>query len=146
MKTRLDILLIDDDGADVAFFDIAVDKTGLNINLRTLTSGQQAIDYLEGKGDYGDRSLHPVPDAIVLDLRMPKMNGFDFLAWRKASFLVSRIPVVVFTGLIAHDEIKRVLELGATRHIVKPEDFEEWEKVVREIWDLASQGTALLRQ
>jgi len=144
MKTRLDILLVDDDDADVAFFDIAVDKTSLNISLHTLSSGQQAIDYLQGKGEYGDRSLHPLPDAIVLDLRMPKMNGFDFLAWRKASALVSGIPVVVFSGLNAHDEVKRALELGATRHIVKPQDFEEWEKVVRDIWDFASQGTALL--
>jgi DNA-binding NarL/FixJ family response regulator len=98
---------------------------------------------LEGKREYGDRAVNPLPDAVVLDLRMPNVNGFDFLAWRKKSALVSDIPVVVFTGVKAHDEIRQVLELGATKHIVKPVDFEEWEKVVREIWDLASRSTAL---
>ena len=105
--------------------------------------GQELIDYLEGKREYGDRAVNPLPDAVVLDLRMPNVNGFDFLAWRKKSALVSDIPVVVFTGVKAHDEIRQVLELGATKHIVKPVDFEEWEKVVREIWDLASRSTAL---
>ena len=143
MNTRLDILLIDDDGADVAFFGIAVDKTGLNIKLHTLTSGQQAIDYLQGKGEFADRVLHPLPDAIVLDLRMPKVNGFDFLTWRKSSPLISRIPAVVFTGVKAFDEVKQVMELGATRHIVKPLDFDEWEKVVKEIWDIASRAADL---
>jgi two-component system, response regulator len=143
MNTRLDILLIDDDGADAAFFDIAVDKTRLNIKLRTLTSGQQAIDYLEGKGEFADRVLHPLPDAIVLDLRMPKVNGFDFLTWRKSSPLISRIPAVVFTGVKSFDEVKQVMELGATGHIVKPVDFDEWEKVVKEIWGIASRAADL---
>src|SRR6266851_5924353 len=98
METRLYILLVDDDHADLAVFGMAVDKTDLDIWLQPLTTGQQAIDYLEAKGVYADRSLHPLPDVVVVDLKMPQVNGFDFLAWRKASLLFASIPVVVLSG------------------------------------------------
>lgn len=145
MEPHLDMLLVDDDGADLDLFGIAVAKSGLDIRLQTLTAGQQAIDYLEAKGAYADRSLFPLPDVIVLDLAMPRVSGFDFLAWRKPSPAFSSIPVVVFSGSKDPNEADRVTALGANKHIIKPADFEDWKAVVREIWDFATQGTAFLR-
>jgi CheY-like chemotaxis protein len=145
MKPRLDILLVDDDHTDLALFGMAVEKTALNIWLQTLTAGQQAIDYLEAKGPYADRSLHPLPDLIVLDLTMPKVSGFDFLAWRKPSPAFLTIPVVVLSGLNDLNEANRVIELGANKYIAKPSGFEGWKRIVREIWDFGTQGTAFLR-
>jgi len=138
MERRLDMLLVDDEPDDAALFGNAVRKTGLDICLKTLTSGSQAIQYLEAKGDYADRAQHPLPDVIVLDLKMPGLNGFDFLAWRKASGLFAAIPVVVFSGLSAEAEVKRVFELGANRHIVKPATLEDWERVVGEIYSFTT--------
>jgi CheY-like chemotaxis protein len=144
MEQILDVLVVDDSPIDLAFFGRAASKTGLNLRLQTLTAGQQAIDYLNAKGDYSDRSKYPWPDLIVLDLKMPEVNGFDFLAWRKASPLFSSIPVIVFTGSNEPDDIKRIFELGGNKHIVKPGVLEDWEKVVREIWCFGTQGTASL--
>ena len=110
-----------------------------------MTTGQQAIDYLEAKGAYTDRSLHPLPDVIVLDLVMPLVSGFDFLAWRQPSAVFSSIPVVVFSNSKDPHEAERVITLGANKHILKPADFDEWKRVVREIWDFGTQGTAFLR-
>jgi CheY-like chemotaxis protein len=76
---------------------------------------------------------------------MPQVNGFDFLAWRKASGLFSAIPVVVFSGSKDQKEIRRVFDLGADKHILKPEQFQAWDKVVQEIWDFATEDTALFR-
>jgi len=142
---RLDILLVDDDNADVGLFARAVEKSGLGICLRSLTAGKQAIDYLEAKGEYGNRLLYPLPDIIVLDLKMPLVNGFDFLAWRKASGLFSAIPVVVFSGSKAQTEISKVFDLGADKHIIKPLQVQGWENAVKEIWCFATEGAPLFR-
>ena len=144
-ETCVDLLLVDDNPIDVAFFRRAVRKTGLDIQVRTVTAGQSAIDYLEAKGEYSDRYLYPLPDVVVLDLRMPEFNGFDFLAWRKASTLFSAIPVIIFTGSRDEEDIERVLELGANRHIVKPQALQNWETVVRQIWEVATEGTNFFR-
>jgi two-component system response regulator len=140
----LDMLLVDDDEVDGLLFRRAVAKTELNIRLRTLAAGQEAIHYLEAKGQYADRSLHPLPDVIVLDLRMPELTGFEFLAWRKVSAFFLAIPVVVFSGSNDPGEVRRVFELGADKHIVKPSQFQDWEKVVREIWDFCYRRRGVL--
>ncbi|HWW02909.1 MAG TPA: response regulator [Candidatus Acidoferrum sp.] len=145
MEPHLDILLVDDNRADLDLFGMAVEKSGVNICLQNLTAGQQAIDYLAAKGAYTDRSLHPLPDVIVLDLKMPQVNGFDFLAWRKASPVFSSIPVVVVSGSADPNDVRRAIALGANKHITKPVDFLGWIAVVREIWDFGTEGTASLR-
>ena len=144
MGAQLNILLVDDDAADASLFARFVERSGLGICLRTLRSGKEAIDYLQAKGAYADRIIYPLPDVIVLDLRMPLVNGFDFLAWRKASGLFSAIPVVVFSGSSAPDEIRRVFDLGADRHIAKPKQFQSWREIVREIWNCGTEGTTVL--
>ena len=144
MEVGVDILLVDDDEVDLSLFARAVERSCLDIRLRTLTEGKQAIEYLEAKGRYSDRLLYPLPDVVVLDLRMPQVNGFDFLAWRKASALFSAIPVIVFSGSKDQNEIRRVFELGANQHIVKPQQFHGWEEVVREIWRFAAEGMKLM--
>jgi DNA-binding response OmpR family regulator len=74
---------------------------------------------LEGKGVYADRTLHPLPDVVVVDLKMPRVSGFDLLAWRKASRLFSSIPIVILSGSKNPAEIKRADEMGANKHIAK---------------------------
>jgi CheY-like chemotaxis protein len=146
MEPHLDILLVDDDHTELALFGWAVDKCDLSIWVQNLTAGQQAIDYLEAKGAYTDRSLHPLPDGIVLDLAMPQGEGFDFLAWRKASPVFSPIPVVVLSCSNDPDKANRAITLGANKYIIKPAYFEGWKTLVREIWDFGTQGTAFLRR
>jgi len=143
MKPHLDILMVDDDEVDLGLFRQAIARTGLNIGFQPLTTGRDAIDYLEAKGYYQQRATHPLPDVIVLDLKMPNINGLDFLAWRKASDHFSAIPVAALSGSTDKREIERALELGATIHLVKPDTFEGWQKIVREIWSVADKAETL---
>ena len=142
MKPRLDVLLVDDDHNDCALFGIAVDKTDLNLWLQSVPDGQQAIDYLEGRDAYADRSLHPLPDLVVLDLDMRLTGGLDFLDWRRASASFSSLPVVIFSGFAYQGAIETALAMGACTFIAKPFEFEGWKAVVRQIWD---RGTEYLR-
>ena len=145
MEPRLNLLLVDDNPIDLVFFTRAVNKTHVNVRLQTLTAAQRAIEYLEAKGQYSDRSKYPWPDLIVLDLKMPQLNGFDFLAWRKSSSLFCSIPVVVFSGSTEPAMLRKIFELGANKHMVKPTELHDWETIVREIWDFGTEGTAFFQ-
>jgi CheY-like chemotaxis protein len=145
MKPHLDLLLVDDDAVDVLLFSRAAKESGLGLRLRALKSGQQAIDYLQAKGEYADRSLHPMPDLIVLDLNMPGVTGFEFLAWRKPSVIFSSIPVIVLSGF-KNDGAGTAAELGADKYIAKSNDPMGWKRIVQEVWDFGIQGAAFLQR
>ncbi len=130
---QLRILFVDDEETDRALFGIAIERADLDVWLETFNDGQQAMDHLDGKAPYDDRSLHPLPDLIVLDLRMPGMSGIDFLVWRKSSPLAAAIPVVILTGSIVRKHIQQAIELGAKAVFEKPAGFDQWKAVVREI-------------
>jgi len=141
-KPRLDALLVDDDAVDVLLFSRAVKESGLDIRLQTLGSGQQAKDYLQAKGEFADRTSHPMPDLIVLDLKMPGVSGFDLLAWRKASSIFSSIPVVILSGMKDSAQAKTAVELGADKYLAKPAEPNQWKKIVQEIWEFGTQSHA----
>ena len=137
---RLNILLVDDDHNDAALFGIAIDKSDLNIWLQTVTDGGVAMDYLEGRGDYVDRSLHPVPDLVVLDLDMRLTGGLEFLEWRRASPVFCTLPVVIFSGFAYKGAIDTALALGARTFIPKPAEFEGWQTIVHQIWAIGLEN------
>jgi CheY-like chemotaxis protein len=135
-KSRLDVLLVDDDHSDLALLGMAINQTDLNIWLQTATDGQRAIDYLEGRDIYADRAMHPIPDLVILDLDMPLSGGFDFLDWRRASAAFSELPVVILSGCAYPGAIQAALTMGANASIVKPSQAQDWNSVVEEIWRL----------
>jgi len=132
----LDVLLVDDDRNDLALFGMAAERVDVNIWLQTASSAEQAIDYLEGKDHYADRTLHPVPDLLLLDLVMPGMDGFDFLAWRKNSPPPVKVPVIVLSGLGEREKTERALALGADSYLPKPADFDGWKELAKTVWEL----------
>jgi CheY-like chemotaxis protein len=134
---RLDVLLVDDDHNDRTLFGVAVDKANLNIWLQSVEDGLDAIEYLEGRNGFADRSLHPLPGIVVLDLDMRLSGGLDFLDWRRASESFSALPVVVFSGFAYRGAIDTALSMGANAFIAKPLEFDDWKAVVHQVWDFA---------
>lgn len=137
MSSPLNVLLVDEDHSDCALFGIAVDKSNLDIWLQTVPDGGRAIDYLEGRGGFSERTLHPLPDLVVLDLDMRLTGGLEFLEWRRASPLFSSLPVVLFSGFAYKGAIDTALAMGASTYIAKPPQFDGWVSVIGEIWELA---------
>jgi len=136
MKGMLNVLYIDDDPNDLLFFGVFAKQTdGVEIELQTATDWQQAIDYLMGTGKYADRSACQVPDLIVLDLRMPVIDGFGFLAWRQSSTRFASLPVIIFTGTRQPEDIQRALDMGANGVFKKSANVAEWKKTIKEIYE-----------
>jgi CheY-like chemotaxis protein len=135
----VNVLLVDDDDTHLVLFGIAVRESKCDVRLSTAADGGQAINYLEGNGIYADRSMHPLPDVVVLDLIMPRVDGFAFLAWLKESPAFSMVPVMIFSGLEDKGEIERALALGASHFLAKPHNFEGYKEGVRAVWELGIQ-------
>lgn len=129
------ILLVDDSRMDI---ELALDAFGLvpyDHVVQVARGGQMALDYLFGVGPYADRTRHPLPDLILLDLKMPGIDGFEVLRRIKGTPLLKRLPVVVLTSSSVEEDLTRSLDGGANSYLIKPIDFEGFLDLVRKIGD-----------
>ena len=96
--TSQPVLLVEDDDNDVLFVQRAFKHAGILNRLEVVRDGDQAVDYLSGKGEYADRDKHPLPVFVLLDLKMPRRSGLEVLEWVKEREGLRRIPIVVLTS------------------------------------------------
>ena len=121
---RLVILHVEDNREDATLLARACRAANLQADVCGLPGGGEAIAYLKGEGPFAQRSIHPFPDLIILDLKMPGMDGFEFLRWLRQASHCPSLPVLVFTGSQTPDDRVRALADGASGYFVKPVDFE----------------------
>jgi len=114
------ILLVEDSPDDVFFLSHALQKARMLGTVHVVTDGQQALDYLQGIGQYADRVAFPLPTVIFLDLKLPLVSGFDVLAWIRNQPAFSLLPVYVLSGSAEERDRAKVRELGAKDYFVKP--------------------------
>ena len=129
------VLLVDDNADDVLLMQRAFGASSITAPLTLLTDGRAAIDYLSGAGAFGDRATHPLPALMLLDLKMPRVSGFDVLAWLRAQPGLKRLPVVVLTTSAQESDITRAYDLGANSYIVKPSGLKQIAEVAQRIDD-----------
>ena len=120
MSPQNAILLADDSEDDTILFRRSVRLSGLANLVIVVRDGEAAIAYLKGEGEYADRQRHPMPKLIMLDLKMPKKNGFEVLQWIKEQPELKELPVVVLTGSEHAEERERSVALGASSVLAKP--------------------------
>ncbi|HEX3718836.1 MAG TPA: response regulator [Verrucomicrobiae bacterium] len=118
--SKIPILLIEDDENDIFFLERALEKAGIPFSLHTAVTGQEALDYLGGVGKFSDRSRHPLPSFVFLDLKMPQLSGFEMLVWMRAHPDLKDIPVVVLTSSGEERDRQRAIEFGVKAYLVKP--------------------------
>jgi CheY-like chemotaxis protein len=123
-------LLVEDDPNDVLFVQQEFKRTSKSIRLNVVSDGIEAMRYLEGKDLYKDRQKHPLPHVIMLDLKMPRFSGFDFLEWLrfKAPDQLHFIPVIVLSSSNLPQDVTRAYALGVNSFVVKPVNWEEFRK------------------
>jgi len=114
------ILLVEDDENDVFFMRRAIQKANLNVSMQVAMDGQSAIDYLDGNGDYSDRTKYPLPRAVFLDLKLPYVHGFEVLDWIRQKPSLRDLPVMILTSSPEDRDRQEAEKLGAQAYCVKP--------------------------
>jgi CheY-like chemotaxis protein len=130
MTTKV-LLVAEDDENDVLILERALRRAAARFRLVHVPDGEQAVDYISGRGVYSDRARHPVPDLVLLDLRMPRMDGFEVLRWRRGSDTMQRLPVIVFSTSALERDVHQAYSLGANSYVVKPMGTDALEDLLR---------------
>lgn len=139
INPKYPVLIAEDNPNDVELLRLALKKAGVEHPLRIVGDGQEAVDYLAGRGKFADRSAYPFPDVILLDIKMPKMSGLEVLQWVKAHPECAVIPTVIFTASSQESDIKDAYQLGANGYLVKPSTFDELVRRIKlmfEFWSI----------
>jgi CheY-like chemotaxis protein len=125
MGRTFNILVAEDNADDVFLLEEAFKKAGVNSRLQAVCDGVEAQAYLRGDGAYADRDAHPFPHILLLDLNMPRKNGFELLVWLRQDPQHKRLIVHVMTASAREADVQRVYDLGANSYVLKPHRFDE---------------------
>ena len=139
---EVEILLVEDNMSDAEMTIRALKKNQLTNKLIHLKDGAEALDFIFAEGMYVDRKVENTPKVILLDLKMPKVNGIEVLQRIKSDERTKRIPVVVLTSSKEDPDIRECYNLGVNSYVVKPVQFENFVKAVSQMglyWMLLNQ-------
>jgi len=127
------ILLVEDNPDDVALALRAFKKNNISNKIIIAKDGVEAIDFLLGTGPYAGRSMKDSPVVVLLDLKLPKMDGLEVLKTIRQNEATKLIPVVILTSSKEEQDIIKGYELGANSYVRKPVDFDEFIKAVNSL-------------
>jgi CheY-like chemotaxis protein len=135
MNQNQTFLIVDDSEGGRFLMREAFKRAESNHPLQAVNDGEQAIAYLKGEGRYCDRNQFPLPTVMLLDLNMPKKNGFDVLAWVRAQPGLKRLAIIILTASMRGEDVERAYDLGTTSFLVKPGSLEELVAMMRRLCD-----------
>jgi CheY-like chemotaxis protein len=143
---EVEILLVEDNPADAELALRALKKNRLANNVVVVTDGEEALDFIFGRGAFDGRKIEYGPRVILLDLKLPKVDGLEVLRVVKGDPRTKVIPIVVLTSSKEESDIVESYRLGVNSYIVKPVDFQQFTEAVRELglyWLLLNQPAKL---
>lgn len=138
----VDVLLVEDNIEDAELVIRELKKKNLGNNLIHLMDGAEALDFIFGTGNYSGRKVYDKPKVILLDLKMPKVDGLEVLRAIRADERTKLIPVVIMTSSREQKDIVESYNLGVNAYVVKPVGFDNFSKAVAELgmfWILVNQ-------
>lgn len=129
----MNVLLVDDDANHALLVRLGFQKLGLGNSLHIVDSGEAAISYLSGSDGFHDRQLFPLPHVILTDLKMPGIDGFEFLIWLRAHPEWAVVPTVVMSSSDESADVRKAYALGANSFLVKPAEWNELMRLIEVI-------------
>ena len=127
------ILLVEDNRMDVELTLDAFKEARLLNTIYVSPNGQDALDYLFGRGKYADRIAYPIPNLVLLDLKLPGVDGFEVLRQVKSAPILRRLPVIILTSSKEEGDRALTYDIGANSYIVKPVSFNGFLDVIKQI-------------
>jgi len=131
LPSHLVILVVEDRKDDIILIQRALAQASVPNPVHVVGNGEEAQAYLLGTGQFSDRSEFPLPDLILLDLKMPKMDGFELLRWIRSQPELKTLRVVVLTSSEDIYDINKAYQLGANSFLVKPHEFINFTAMMR---------------
>lgn len=143
LATEQQVFLIAEDREDdILLIRKAFEKAGIRNPLQVVRSGEEAMNYLQGVGRYSNRAEYPLPSILLLDLKMPGIDGFEVLRWIRSQLTLSPLRVLILTSSTDIRDVNRAYGMGANSFMVKPMDFENTTELARTINDYWLAKTA----
>ena len=146
MNPLAPILLAEDDENDIFLLQRAVRDAAIRHPLVIARDGQEAVDFLEGAGQFADRARFSLPCLILLDIKMPRKTGLDVLEWLAGREKLRMLPVIMFSSSPRAEDVAQAYRMGANAFIVKPSSLErraELFRVIKSFWLEFNQTPAL---
>ena len=129
MSSTATILLIDDDQNDIFIMKRALSRAGVRQAVQVVCDGQEAKDYFEGLGKFADRGVHPLPCLVLLDIKMPRVTGLEWLRWLRSLPSFSDTPVCMVTSSDEPGDRNEATSQGIEAYCVKPVSFDDLVKL-----------------
>ncbi len=141
-EREVEILLVEDNPSDAELTLRALKKNNLANKVFHVADGEEALNFIYCRGLYSERMIDDIPRVILLDLKLPKVDGLEVLKILKSDPLTREIPIVVLTSSTEERDIVETYRLGANSYIVKPVNFDRFSAAVKELgfyWLLLNQ-------
>ena len=137
------ILLVEDDADHTELVRRAIEELGRDVRLVALADGEIALDYLFRRGEWADSERSPRPDLVLLDLRLPRLDGFSVLREIKSALALRHVPVVILTSSSSDRDVEQAYAEHANSYLVKPHDYERLVTLLgraRDYWLVRNRG------
>ncbi len=135
MNESSTLLLVDDTESDLFLMRRAFKMAQCDIPVQEVHNGEEAIAYLMGEGVFADRTKFPLPIVMILDLNMPKKDGFAVLTWVRSQPVLRRLAIIVLSASMRSQDVERAFDLGANSFLVKPSNLEVLSSMIRCLGD-----------
>jgi len=126
MDCKFTIVVAEDDANDRKLLHLALQRNLKPVEIHELTDGIETVEYLKGEGRFKDRIKFPLPDLLIVDLKMPRMDGLQVIDWVRKEPQLARLPIVMLSGSGLDQDVAEAYRLGVNSYIRKPEDFNDF--------------------
>lgn len=133
MTRPVDVLLVEDNASDAELVVECLRAVGLAGAVHTVTDGEAALDFLFARGPYATQAGNPLPLVMFLDIKLPKVDGFEVLRAVRADPRTRALPVVMLTSSLVERDVARCYALGANSYVQKPLDFDQFRPAIQRL-------------